>query len=202
MKIHGDLISPFVRMAVIAAHEVGLGGKVEVLPARAPPTEVSADVPAAAPLGKIPVLITDHGHALYDSRVIIEYLCHIAGDKALIPDDGVKRFRILTLQALGQGIAETAVAYRYETAMRPQELQWREWLARQRLRLSAAFDDLEQTWSRDLAQINAGSIAVAAALGYLDFRLKDIEWRTGRPGLTAFAERFARRESMMKTALA
>jgi len=145
------------------------------------------------------VLVTDHGHALYDSRVIIEYLCHISGNKTLIPDEGVKRFRILTLQALGQGIADAAVAFRYEVASRPQGLQWQAWMERQKQRVAAALDEVERT--ADLNEVSAGAIAVAVALGYLDFRLPDWNWRNGRAKLAGFHKQFCQRESMAKTAL-
>jgi glutathione S-transferase len=201
MKLYGDVISPFVRMALVTAHEVGLGSKVERAEARVVPTEVNAELVKVAPLGKIPVLVTDHGHALYDSRVIIEYLCHIAGNSTLIPDDGVKRFRVLTLAALGQGIADSAVAYRYETGVRPKELAWPGWLQRTRERLSAAFDDLEVNWVPQLADNTAGSIAVAVALAYIDFRLPDLKWHAGRSRLAEFQETFSKRDSMVKTKL-
>ena len=120
MKIYGDMISPFVRMTIVTAHEVGLGSRVEQVVEAVKPTEVNARLSSLTPIGKIPVLETDHHHGIYDSRVIIEYLCHLAGNSTLIPDDGVKRFRVLTLQALGQGMADAAVAYRYETRRAPQ----------------------------------------------------------------------------------
>lgn len=202
MKIFGDLLSPFVRMSVVTAHEVGLAGKVEHIVESVKPTEVNATLTRLSPIGKVPVFETDHGHGLYDSRVIIEYLCHVAGNSTLIPDDGVKRFRVLTLQALGQGIADSAVAYRYEVAVRPKGLQWEEWMARTLARLNAAFDDLESNWMEQLGEVSAGSIAVAVALAYIDFRLPDLDWRGGRPKLAAWHEAFSRRESMAKTTLA
>ena len=202
MKIYGDLISPFVRMTVVTAHEVGLGAKVEHIVESAKPTEVNARLAALSPIGKIPILETDHGHGIHDSRVIIEYLCHVAGNSTLIPDDGVKRFKVLTLQALGQGLADSAVAYRYETAARPMGLQWEEWMARTVARIGAALDDLDRNWSESLRDITAGSIAVAVALSYLDFRLGDLEWRNGRNRLAGFHESFSNRDSMVKTALA
>ena len=201
MKLHGDLISPFFRMCLVTAHEVGLGTKVEPVQTRVDPTTVNPALTALSPVGKVPVLVTDHNHPIYDSRVIIEYLCHVSGNKTLIPDDGVKRFRVLTLTALGQAIAEAGVAYRYETAVRPQGLQWREWLTRQGHRVTAEFDDLEKTWTKDLAEITAGSIAVAVALSYLDFRIPDWQWRKDRPKLQAFHEAFSARPSMQATAL-
>ena len=201
MKLHGDLLSPFVRMSLVTAHEVGLGGKVQQVVTRVNPTTVNTDLTPLSPVGKVPVLVTDHNHPLYDSRVIIEYLCHVSGNKTLIPDDGVKRFRVLTLLALGQAIAEAGVAWRYETAVRPQGLQWREWMERQTIRVNAEFDDLETTWSKDLAEVTAGSISVAVALSYLDFRIPDWSWRPGRPRLEAFHQAFSARPSMQATVL-
>ncbi len=201
MKLHGDLISPFFRMCLVTAHEVGLAAKVQPVEAKVNPTTVNAGLTVLSPVGKVPVLVTDHNHPIYDSRVIMEYLCHVSGNKTLIPDDGVKRFRVLTLAALGQAIAEAGVAWRYETAVRPQGLQWREWMERQKLRVGAEFDDLEKTWTKDLAEVTAGSLAVAVALSYLDFRIPDWNWRKDRPGLEAFQEAFSKRPSMQATAL-
>lgn len=202
MKIYGDLISPFVRMTVVTAHEAGLGSKVEHIMEPVKPTEVNAKLSALSPIGKIPVLETDHGHGIFDSRVIMEYLCHVAGNSALIPDDGVRRFRVLTLQALAQGLADSAVAYRYEVAARPKGLQWEDWMTRTVARINAALDDLENKWSAELAEVSVGSICAAVCLSYIDFRLGDMGWRNGRPKLAAFHEGFSRRESMQKTALA
>ncbi len=201
MKIYGDLISPFVRMTMVTAHEVGLGARVEHILENTNPAHVNPRLARLSPVGKIPILETDHGHGLYDSRVIIEYLCHVAGNSTLIPDDGVKRFRVLTLQALGQGMADAAVAYRYETAARPKGLQWEEWMARTVTRINAGMDDLEANWMDSLADVNAGAIAAAVTLSYIDFRMGDLGWRNGRPKLAAWHEGFTQRDSMVKTAL-
>jgi glutathione S-transferase len=201
MKIYGDLISPFVRMTIVTAHEVGLGGKVEHIVENTNPAQVNARLAALSPIAKIPILETDHGHGIYDSRVIIEYLCHVAGNSSLIPDDGVKRFRILTLEALGQAMADAAVGYRYEVAARPKGLQWEDWMNRALTRINAALDDLEANWMETLAEVTAGSIAVGVTLAYIDFRLPDFSWRNGRPKLAAWHETFCQRDSMVKTAL-
>src|SRR5256885_4249187 len=116
-------------------------------------------------------------------------------------DLGVKRFRVLTLQATGQGIGDAAVAYRYETAQRPEALRWRPWMDRLRLRVDTALDELEAAWEKDLAEVTAGSIAVAVVLSYLDYRLGDWAWRNRRPKLSTFHERFSARPSMQRTAL-
>lgn len=201
MKIYGDMISPFVRMTLVTAHEVGLADKVQHIVEAVRPTEVNAKLAALSPIGKIPILETDHGHGIFNSRVIIEYLCHIAGNSTLIPDDGVKRFKVLTLQALGQGLANSAVAYRYEVGVRPKGLQWQEWMDRTLIRINAAFDDLENNWEACLADVNAGAIGAAVTLSYIDFRLGDLNWRSGRPRLAAFHKSFSKRSSMTKTAL-
>ena len=201
MKIYGDLISPFVRMTIVTAHEVGLGEKVQHIVEPVKPTEVNAKLSALSPIGKIPILETDHGHGVYDSRVIIEYLAHVAGNSDIIPDEPVKRFRILTLQALAQGLCDSAVAYRYEIGIRPKGLQWEDWMVRTVARINAALDDLDRNWGDTLGHVNAGSIAAAVGLSYLDFRLGDLGWRDNRPALQAFHDAFSQRGSMMKTAL-
>ena len=202
MKIYGSPISPFVRMTLVTAHECGLGNKVEHIAESADPTKANSKLTALSALGKIPILETDHHHPIYDSRVIIEYLAHVAGNKTLIPDDGVKRFRVLTLLALGQGLGDAAAAYRYETAARPKELQWKEWMARTEIRFNAVFDELDKNWNTELADVTAGTIAVAVVLGYIDFRMAHLNWREGRPTLTKFHAGFSTRDSMIKTDLA
>ncbi len=171
MKIYGDMISPFVRMTLVAAHEAGLGARVEHVKETVTPTQANPKLTALSPLGKIPVLETDHHHSVYDSRVIVEYLCHVAGNSTLIPDDGVKRFRVLTLQALAQGLADAAVAYRYEIGVRPKGLQWEELDGTPVAAPADGLDDLERNWEPWLAEVNAGSIAVAVVLSYIDYRL-------------------------------
>lgn len=201
MKIYGDVISPFVRATLVTVHELGLTGRVEHVKVNVNPVETNPRLAALNAIGKIPVLETDHRHAVYDSRVIIEYLAHVAGDAALLPDDGVKRFRVLTLQALAQGMAEAAVTLRYETAMRPETARWPEYVQRLERRINAALDDLEANWQPVLATVNAGSICAAVALSYLDFRFAHFGWRTGRPSLAEFHRIFSARDSMARTAI-
>ncbi len=202
MKIYGTLTSPFVRTTLVTAHELGLMGRVTHVSEQVSPTEANPKLTALSAIGKVPVLETDHAHAIHDSRVIVEYLCHVAGNSDIIPDDGVKRFQVLTLQALGQGLGEAAVGFRYESATRPKGLQWVEWMERTTLRINGVFDDLEANWQGYLGSINAGSITVAVVLAYIDFRMPEFAWRNGRPKLAAFHENFSKRDSMVKTALA
>ncbi len=200
MRLHHNPASPFVRMVRVTAHEVGLTERITLVPSGAiSPVEVHGAVSIDNPLGKIPCLVTDHGHALYDSRVICEYLAHRGGHDELFPDEPVKRFRVLTLQALAQGVCDAGVSYRYETFARPKELQWKSWADRQKTRVLAALDDAGRTFASDLDDVNAGTIALACALGYLDFRLGEWAWRDGRPELTSFYAEFSQRPSMQAT---
>src|SRR5262245_34673449 len=202
MKLFGTMISPFVRTVMVTAYELWLGDKITLLdPGSVSPIEPHAEITRHNPLGKIPCLVTNHGHALYDSRVICEYLCHHAGDKTLLPDEPVRRFRILTLQALAMGMGEAAVAVRYETVSRPAEFRWDAWVERQIERIIASLDDLETHWKTDLGSITAGTVACAAVLAYLDHRFSDLGFRNGRPALAAFHGRFSARPSMTATKL-
>ena len=189
MKLHGDVISPFVRMCLVSAHHLGLGEKLELVKTGVKPTEVNAVLERLSPIGKIPVLETDHGHGIYDSRVVMEYLAHHAGSDDFIPNDGVKRFRVLTLLALAQGIADAAVALRYEQAQRPKEFFWNDYAERLASRINAGLDSLNRDWADVIDKNNAGTIAAACTLAYVDFRHDALSWRKDRPALTMFAER-------------
>ncbi len=196
MKIHGDVVSPFTRMCLVTAHEVGLKDKVQLVHAAVKPFEVNTHLSKLSPIGKIPVLETDHGHAIYDSRVIMEYLAHHAGERNFFFDDGVKRFRVLTLLALAQGIADAAVAKRYEQVQRPEDKRWPEYKARLTARIEDGLNEIEANWLDALKDVHAGSVAVACTLDYVDLRHDVMNWRMGRPQLTAFAKRFNTRLSM------
>lgn len=196
MKLHGDVRSPFVRMCLVTAHECGIKDKLSLVEASVKPTEVNSALEKLSPIGKIPVLETDHAHAIYDSRVIMEYLAHIAGNRSFIPDDGVKRFRVLTLLALAQGMADAAVALRYEQTQRPEAGRWPDYMVRLRNRILAGFDDIENNWMDVLTGVSAGTVALACAVGYIDFRHGDLDWRASRPNTTAFIASFNARPSM------
>jgi glutathione S-transferase len=196
MKIHGDVISPFTRMCLVTAHELGLKDQVKLVATVVKPAELNPFLTKLSPIGKIPVLETDHGHAIYDSRVIMEYLAHHAGEKNFIPDDGVKRFKVLTLLALAQGIADAAVSKRYEQVQRPETMRWTEYRTRLKARIEDGLNDIEANWMESLHDVHVASVAVACMLGYIDYRHDALNWRSGRPHLEAFAKRFNSRLSM------
>jgi glutathione S-transferase len=201
MKLHGAYNSPYVRMCMVTAIEAGLALRVQLVPGDLTFTRADPKLEKLSAPGKIPILETEHGHPIYDSRVIMEYLCHNAGNKALLPDDGVKRFRILTLLALAQGLADAAVALRVETATRPQGLQWADLETRLKQRINACIDELDEQWQKDLAEVNLGSIATACALAYIEYRHGWLNWRKDHSSLVHFLDTFNSRESMRHASL-
>ena len=200
MKLHHNPASPFVRMVTVTALEAGLSDRIEqIFTGVFLPIEPHAAVIGDSPLGKIPTLVLDDGTALYDSRVICEYLADQAPEKGLLPAGGTARWNCLTLQALAQGFADAAVNLRYETALRPGALQWQEWIDAQKARLGRSLDALENDRIGELSDVTLGSIAVAVCLGYMDFRYPDEDWRTSRPNLAQWYQTFADRPSMQQT---
>jgi glutathione S-transferase len=196
MKILGDVISPFTRMCLVTAHELGLKDKVQLVVVHTKPHQVNQQMEKLSALGKMPILETDHGHPIYDSRVIMEYIAHVAGASDFIPNDGVARFRVLTLLALAQGMADAGVALRYETAARPEESRWPELAERLRARINAAVAEFE-SHADQLVGVNAATIAAACALAYIDLRHgAAINWRASNPKTAAFAQAFNERQSM------
>jgi glutathione S-transferase len=196
MKIYGDVISPFVRMSLVTAHEAGLAGRVTLAKTSVNPVQANAELEKLSPIGKIPVLETDHHHPVYDSRVIMEYLAHVGGNSTLIPNDGVKRFRVLTLLALAQGIGDAAVGLRYEQAARPKDKHWPEWAERAQRRVIAGVSEIENNWQDSLGDISVATIALACVLPYIDLRHGVLNWREGNPKVTAFEKSFSQRDSM------
>ena len=178
--------SPFGRKAKIAASMLGLFEHLEIV---ATDTMNAADpIRAQNPLGKIPALILEDGQILYDSRVIVEFLDHRAGGGTLIPADGEARFRALTAQALADGLIEAAILQVYETRFRAPEKHEPRWLEHQAgkvFRALAAFEAAPPAGPRTVADI-----ALACALGYLDFRFAGA-WRDGHPRLVAWLDAFA-----------
>ncbi|MGB7336788.1 MAG: glutathione S-transferase [Salaquimonas sp.] len=196
MKLWYSPASPFVRKCLIVAHERDLASQIELQDAAANVVKPDARIVASNPTGKIPTMVLDDGRVLFDSRVICDYLDSIHDGKKLTPRSGPKRYEVMTLEALGDGIMDAAVNNRYETALRPAEYQWKAWSDGQMGKVNAALDQIEEKWLKSLGRVpNMGSIAVAAALGYLEFRYPDLKWRKNRKGLSRWFKRFSERPS-------
>ncbi len=195
MKLFFSPTSPYVRKCLVVAHEVGLVGSIELLPAAAHPVTRDPSIIAVNPLGKVPTLITDDGVALYDSRVICEYLNDLGGGQ-LFPAAGAARWTALTLQSLADGMLDAALLARYEVAVRPEPLRWADWTNGQIDKLHTSLASLEASCAGFGDRTDIGTLAVACALGYLDLRYADMNWRTRYPAVAQWAARLGQRPSM------
>jgi glutathione S-transferase len=197
MKLLTGPTSPLAHKVAVAVHELGLTDSVEMCAVTTSPLRTDPAVAAANPLGKIPALILPDGPAIYDSRVICRYL-DAQAQGALYP--ATRLWQTLTLEATGDAMMEAALSMVYERRLRPEDKQWEGWLDAQWAKVAAALDGLEARWISHLSgPLDAGQIAIACALGYLDFRHQDRDWRGSRPQLAAWHGRFEQRESMRKT---
>lgn len=178
--------SPYARKIRIAAELLGLGDRIEI--AAASTADPSDSLRIQNPLGKIPTLVLDDGSSLYDSRVIAEYLDHLAGGRKIIPNEPVPRFEALRLQALGDGMNDAALLIRYETFTRPDALRHAETVELQQGKIDRALAMLEA--APPSGRVDIGRIAIACALGYLDLRF-DGAWRSAHPRLVAWLADFA-----------
>ncbi|MFM2121390.1 MAG: hypothetical protein RL722_2858, partial [Pseudomonadota bacterium] len=119
MKLYFSPTSPYVRKCLVVARELGVDGQIQLIGSNAHPVKRDQSIVAANPLGKVPVLVTDEGRALYDSRVICEYLDARYGAGRILPASGEARWNVLTLQALADGMLDAALLVRYEQIARP-----------------------------------------------------------------------------------
>lgn len=193
MKLYGNAASPFARKCRVIAHELGLKlEEIRTLPMQEP------EFRRINPLGKIPALVLDDGSVLIDSPVICEYLNH-AGGGNFFPGMNIfkqnnGRWKALGLAALGDGIADAAVAYVILGRENPVPEAARK---RQMDTVLAALDALERVnFAKDPT---IGEISIGCALGYVDFRLPDLDWKSSRSKLSAWYAKFCDYPSMKAT---
>jgi len=198
MKLFFSATSPFVRKCLVAARELGLHDRIEIIPAAPHPVDRDRAIVAHNPLGKVPTLIADDGTVFYDSRVICEYLDAL-GNGALVPKRGADRWRVLIDQSLADGMTDAAVLARYETAARPENRRWTAWTDGQLDKVRCGLAELERLADGFADRVDVGTIAAGCALGYLDYRYESLAWRKGCPAAAAWFERFGARPSMMAT---
>ncbi|MBR0674063.1 glutathione S-transferase family protein [Neoroseomonas soli] len=182
MKLHYSAASPYVRKVMACAIARGLDGRIEKVgtnPHVSPP-ELLAD----NPLSKVPALVADDGTAIYDSPVICEYLDTLGDAPALFPATGTPaRLTAQIMHATADGILDAAVARRLSMP-HPQDDGRKAFDARQKAAVDRALDVLEKNPPKALSHV--GEIAVACALGYLDFRFAHEPWREAHPKLAAW----------------
>jgi glutathione S-transferase len=174
LKLYYSATSPYVRKVIACAVACGTLDqitRIETNPHTSPP-----DLLADNPLSKVPCLVTQDGFALFDSPVICEYLDAV-GAGSLFPPPGPARWRALKWQAIGDGIMDAAVSRRMDMA-RPPEAARDASMARQQAAITRALDLLQADPPAN--HLDIGSITIACALGYLDFRFAADAWREGR----------------------
>ncbi len=191
MKLFSAPASPFARKVLACAIARGIDGQLAVENVLG---EAAALV-AVNPLGKLPCLVTDDGVALFDSRVICEFLDTVGNVFPMFPEHGL-RFRALRFQAVGDGISDAAVLSRGEGS-RASEPDRDKVIAVQRTKVTRSLDVLEA--DPPSTHVDIGSLAVACALGYLDFRFAAQPWREGRPKLTAWYETMMKHPCLEQT---
>jgi glutathione S-transferase len=200
MTLFHNPASPFVRKVMVLLHETGQTNRVALQASQLTPVSPDLALNEDNPLGKIPALRLADGNVLYDSRVILDYLDYQHVGNPLIPRDGSARWRRLTLASLADGIMDAAVMIRYEVALRVPEKHWDEWLDSQRDKIRRALALLEADAIAELtSHFDVAAISVACALGYLDLRHPDLEWRKENPKLAEWYFEVSQRPSMIAT---
>lgn len=198
-KLYYASTSPYVRKVMITAHCLGLSGQIEKLESAAHPVQRDERIAAFNPLAKVPAMLTADGLALYDSRVICEYLDSHAGG-SLFPREGRQRWVSLARQALGDGLLDAALLARYETVARPADKQCDGWLDGQLRKIRAVLAHIEEQ-AAQFSEVpdDIGLIAIACGLGYLDFRFASLDWRADHPATTGWFAAFDQHPAMVAT---
>ncbi|MFO1398185.1 MAG: glutathione S-transferase [Burkholderiales bacterium] len=199
LKLIATLTSPYTRKVRIALAEK----KIECELAELSPWAADNPVQSFNPLGKVPVLVLDDGTALYDSRVIVEYIDSVSPVSRLIPEPTRQRILVRRAEALADGVCDAALAVVLERR-RPAAQQSPEWIARQRQKIEAGVAALaaevgDKPWCNG-ESYSLADIATGCALGYLALRASEIGWAHDYANLTRLAEKLERRPSFADTA--
>ena len=204
MKLIGSLTSPFVRKVRVVLAEKKLDYKFEVEDVWAADTRIMD----ANPLGKVPCLVMEAGEAIFDSRVIVEYVDTLSPVGKLIPLGGRERVEIRTWEALADGLLDAAVLARMEQTWpgRTEAQRCPAWIDRQLEKVHASLKAMslglgDRPWcAAGNNHHTLADIAVGCALGYLDFRFPQIDWREDYPNLGKLFEKLSQRQSFIDTA--
>src|SRR6516164_1056133 len=201
MKLIGSLTSPYVRKVRVVLAEKKLDYNFVL-------EDVwnSDAILSANPLGKVPVLVMEGGEAVFDSRVIVEYVDTLSPVGRLIPASGRERVEVRTWEALADGMLDAAVAARMEAVWthRTEAQRCQAWIDRHQVRIAAALKSISQGLGEKPycvgTHFSLADIAVGCALGYLDFRFPENTWRQDYPNIVRLADKLAARQSFIDTA--
>ena len=197
MKLYCSHTSPFARKVRVLIREKGATARVteEAVSAMEDP----AALHAANPLGKVPALILKDGSSWFDSPLICEFLDVTLEGPSMIPASHVERFRVLRHQALADGLMDAAVSIVFERN-RPEAQRSEMWIGRWSRAIERSLAVLEDEVVSLDGPVDLGSIAVGAALGYLDFRHGGLGWQNNQTELAGWWRDFAKRPSFAETA--
>lgn len=184
MRILVSPASPYSAKVRMAATYAGLSFESVLTDTNAEPAELVAN----NPLGKIPLLLTDDGNAVFDSRAIMQFIDRETGRK-LYPRNPAKRTEVDVVEALCDGTCDCLLAMVYERRFRPEEKVHQEWIDKQWKKAERALDHLEANLPRTTKSLNGGHFALAALLGYLSLRFEG-KWERGRPKLKNWPKKF------------
>jgi glutathione S-transferase len=196
VKLRCRLKSPRVRKVRVAAHELGLAGRIELVTS---PPGSDPELLADNPLGQIPTLVLDDGTALYDSVVICEYLDSLAPRPVLFPP-APERWPVLRDRALADAMLDAAVRH-FQHQQVPPPRQDPDLLAKEMQRIERGLDRLDREAGRWGERVTIAQVSTGVVLAYLDVRFAALAWREKRPDLAAWFDVFARRPSMTETPL-
>lgn len=201
MKLFYTQNSPYSRKVRVTAREKGLANKIKEI--IAPPSENPPELFKANPLGAIPTLVLANAEPIYDSPVICACLDSLAQDKRLIPTSGFEKIHVLRGEALADGMMDAAVGMVYER-MRPSAEQSTLWINKRTSAIVRSLPvlalEIETLTPQTNHDIDLRYIAYACALGYIEFRHPNIEWKQTFPTMTRWYEEFNKRPSMKETA--
>ncbi len=199
MKLIGSLASPFVRKVRIVLAEKKLDYEFVLEDVWSPDTTISQ----SNPLGKVPCLVMEDGGAMFDSRVIVEYLDTMSPVGKLIPQGGRERASIKVWEALADGVAEAGILVRLERTQRAAERQSDDWVERQLGKVRNGMASMAQALGDHPfcagKQFSLADVAVGSALGWISFRFPDIDWRAEHESLARLFDKLSERPSFRDT---
>jgi glutathione S-transferase len=201
MKLIGSLTSPYVRKVRIVMAEKKLDYQLVIDDVWSPNARISE----SNPLGKVPCLIMEGGEAVFDSRVIVEYLDTLSPVGKLIPTQGRERAEVKTWEALADGLSDAALEARMEATWPHRSVEQRSdaWIARQLQKMDKALLAMSQGLADKPfcsgIHLSLSDIAVGCALNYLDFRFPNVPWRDQYPNLVRLTDKLEQRPSFIET---
>ncbi len=196
MKLHWSPKSPYVRKVMVCAHELGLVDRLELVRSVAAMLKPNAVLMHDNPLSKIPTLVLDDGLVLFDSAVICEYLNELGGG-SLFPQRGADKWPALRWHAFGDGVLDACILWRNEREREQPLPALIDAFERKVCASLQRLDDEAQALSE--APFSIGQVAVACALGYLDYRFDSLGWRAMAPRLAAWHAQVCMRPSFQRT---